>query len=131
VLYQLEDYNGALRFYEKAINNSPVKKDILFNARGATYEKLGLFDEAINGYDITLDLNPKSYTTYINRGILKTKKKKFEEAINDFTVAQSFSGMNGAGYYYRGLCRIGQLDEIRTSKEKHFVLDIKENQKIL
>jgi tetratricopeptide (TPR) repeat protein len=131
VLYQLEDYKSALYFYKKAIESIPVAKASLYNARGATYAKLGKPELAIADYDKTLSLTPDAYETYINRGILKTELQKYEGAIQDFTVAQSFAGMSGEGYYYRGLCRVGQLDAIRTSKEKHFVMDIKENQKLL
>lgn len=131
VLYQLEDYKSAAEFYEKAIEYAPVERATLFNARGATYAKLGKNELAIADYDKTLSITPDAYETYINRGILKTKMQKYEAAIQDFTVAQSFAGMSGEGYYYRGLCRVGQLDAIRGTKEKHLVMDIKKNNQLL
>lgn len=130
-LYQLEDYKGSLEYYDKAIEYAPVERATLFNARGATYAKLGKTEMAIADYDKTLDLTPDAYETFINRGILKAKMQKYEAAIQDFTVAQSFAGMSGEGYYYRGLCRVGQLDAIRGTKEKHYVMDIKANNKLL
>jgi len=130
-LYQLEDYKGALVYYDKAIEYAPVERANLFNARGATYEKLGKAEMALADYDKTLEMTPSAYETFINRGILKTKMQRYESAIQDFTVAQSFAGMSGEGYYYRGLCRVGQLDAIRGTKEKHYVMDIKKNNKLL
>lgn len=129
--FYAQDYRGALQDYNKAIANSSTEKYSLYNARGAVNEKLGNVEAAIKDYDEALTLNPKSYETYINRGILKTQLKRFDDAIDDFTVAQSFAGMNGAGYFYRGICRIGQRELIRTSKEGQTVEDLKSNQKLL
>jgi tetratricopeptide (TPR) repeat protein len=128
--FYLNDFNGALHDYSKAIESEP-NEYVLYNARGVVYQKLGDITNAIADYDKTLNLNPKAYEAYINRGILHTQLRQYDDAIGDFTVAQSFAGISGEGYYYRGLCRIGQLDAIRTSKEKHLVMDIKENNKLL
>ena len=130
-LYQLSDYKEALVFYTKAIENASTDQYSYYNGRGTTYEMLGDYNKAISDYDKALSLNPKSYQTFINRGILQTKAKRYNEAIKDFTVAQNFAGMNGVGYYYRGLCRIGKVNAIKSQKEKQFVMDLKESQQLL
>ncbi len=53
----------------------------LYNILGMAYAKIEKFDNAIENYQIALNLNPQYHLTFYNIGILYHEKKEFEKAI--------------------------------------------------
>lgn len=58
----------------------------IFN-RGFAFDKLRMYNDAINDYSKALDLDNKNAFAYYNRGISYDKKGDYDNAIIDFTSA--------------------------------------------
>lgn len=83
-----------LDLHEKAINDldHAIKIDKnfsnLYNSYGNILADLERFDEALEKYDLSLDIH-KTAEAYNNRGVLFYKKKKYDESLSDFNFAIS------------------------------------------
>ena len=63
------------------------KSSILFNLLGAVLANQKNFDEAIENYQKSIEINPKYAQAYNNLGIVFHKKNKIEEAIENYKKA--------------------------------------------
>ncbi|WP_130733604.1 sensor histidine kinase [Flavobacterium sp. J27] len=96
--------NLAITYFFKALKESRLKKDVVYEARimqnlGATYasDKILKLDSALFFYDKAMKVYEqkqlKEYISYIyiNRGVVFTKQKKYEKAIASFHKADTVS----------------------------------------
>jgi tetratricopeptide (TPR) repeat protein len=60
-----------------------------FNNRAIAKKKAGLLIEAVSDYTNALQLNPKLYRIYLNRGITYYELGNTVAACSDFTVARN------------------------------------------
>jgi len=76
-----EDPAKVITYIEKAIQDDPGNFS-LYHAKGAVYDKLNDFDNAITAYTKATELNPKFFDSYFNIGALYYNKgiKFLEEA---------------------------------------------------
>ena len=84
--HKLEDFQGAILDYEKAIGIKPFYPDA-YSYRGLAYHQLGNFGKAIEDYNKALELDPKNEGVYINRGIARISGKDVDGAIGDYEKA--------------------------------------------
>lgn len=70
------------RAYTQSKNNSEASGKL-----GYFYSLLNKEDSALKYYNITIEMNPEYYQTYINRGWQYRELGKIEEAIKDFSTA--------------------------------------------
>ena len=108
----------AIINYTKSIglnpnNNNP--ENFLYRAK--CKEALGNFTEAINDFNIAIDLDPKNANIYIARAILKNKLKDYSGAINDYNKAHDLNP-NAADGHYRSAYEL-----LERSAEKSEILD--------
>ena len=64
-------------------------RDAYFN-RGASYDSLKEFLNAVNDYTKVIEIDPKMSTAFLNRGGIFNELKKYENAIQDFTTTMIF-----------------------------------------
>ncbi|KAK9746745.1 Tetratricopeptide repeat [Popillia japonica] len=84
--YKLENWNDAIKFYQKAINLSPSdNKDLSVYHKNlaAAYLKLNKFDEAIEACDKSLELVPNDPKALFRRLQALENVERFEEAYRD------------------------------------------------
>lgn len=59
---------------------------------------------AMNDYAKAIELNPKNYTAYNNRGMCKRMSGNDSIAIEDFTMAIKLNPLYAEAYFNRGFC---------------------------
>lgn len=84
----ISDYSNALKF-----NNSGNAADFFFE-RGIAFYKKDEFDEAINDFTEVINLDPKSYGAYQNRGAAYAKQGKKDLAEADFKKERELKRVN-------------------------------------
>jgi len=85
------DYDGAIRIYNKALELNLEDADI-YNNCGLAYSKKGDYDRAIEDYNKAIELNPKDAAAYYNRGLAYKALGKQSETQRDFEKARLLSG---------------------------------------
>ena len=74
----------ALENYNKAIELKPTDVEYIVN-RGATYAKLGDFDNALASLTQAEQVNPNFQNIYLNRSVIYNRRYQFKEALADVT----------------------------------------------
>ncbi len=105
---------------EKCNENLNLKSDLsfLYNYRGLCKNNLGLYEEAIKDFDISIELNKKFKNSptainkdladaYYYKGLAKNNLKKYNEAIEDFEKSLKFEPAYWLVVYYNiGISKI-------------------------
>mgnify|MGYP001078324634 CR=1 FL=1 len=102
ILYDREDYDGAIAKYKKVIKLDPKDAWAYYN-RAFAYLYLGQLDRAIEDYDEVIKLDPKYALAYYNRGIAYSDLGQLERAIEDYDKAIELNPKYAAAYYNLGL----------------------------
>ena len=95
-------YGDAIKAYDKLEKEYGASSSINYR-RGKCYTKLGLYDAAIEEYNISMEDDP-ALADYIGRGDCYRLMGEFDKAIEDFTMAIEESPKLAFGYYRRGWC---------------------------
>lgn len=104
--YSVKDYTAALAQYDTTISQltnesgklkipdflviDDLFEDLLWRTlfkQGNSYYHLGRYSEAIESYDLALELNPNNARFYYNRGIARFSANQLEQALADFNKA--------------------------------------------
>lgn len=75
-------YSIAVSYFTKHLKSSEDYKAYI--NRGIAYSMMNQIELALNDYNKSIQLKPKSENSYYNRGIAYSKSGKLEEAIKDF-----------------------------------------------
>ena len=75
---------------------------IFYNNRGEVYLREGKFDEAIDGFNTAIELQPDLAVAYNNRGLAYVGKGEDEKGINDFNTAIELQPELAEAYNNRG-----------------------------
>jgi len=81
-----EDYVGALKHFDKAIEYNP-KDGASFNDRALCMMELGMIDDAFSYFNKGIKVEPDYATIYHNKGWLLNKIGRHAEAIDYFNKA--------------------------------------------
>ena len=65
--------------------------------------KFGKFNEAIEMYDKTIEVDPKYLDAYINKGVCLNQLKKCDEALKEYDKAIKINKNYPMAYYNKGL----------------------------
>jgi tetratricopeptide (TPR) repeat protein len=97
---------------------------ILYFYRGLNEESLQEYDEAFRYYIKVIDLRPTFFYTYIRRGRIFARKKRFNMAINDFNQSIELDSTHHAAYYERGTVyqEIGEYKKSIADYERAYYL---------
>jgi tetratricopeptide (TPR) repeat protein len=99
-----DDYQGALKEYDRAISIDPRYADA-YIGRGFIRYKLGERSNAAIDFSTAITLNPKSARGYNNRGNLYLEFKDWEYAIADFDRAIEIDANYADAYIGRGVAK--------------------------
>lgn len=115
VLNLLNNYDDALKCFDKAINLNP-DLERAYKGKGDVLRYMGRLEEAIKCYDKSLDVNSEYYLGFISKGNILADLKKFDKAINCFDKAIKIDPGNIAAFYNKGatLVEMKKLDDALT-----------------
>lgn len=88
--FENEDYKGALKTIEKAIELDSLDADF-YNLKALSLFKLEKFQESYNTYNKALSIFPERPYLYISRGNLFLTIQKYDYATLDFTKAMGLA----------------------------------------
>ncbi len=94
-LYRKEQYELALNYFDKAIENGYKYSDI-FSFRGHCSNYLGLYYDALEDFNKAINLNPQKgiASNYCMRSFIKDSIYDFEGSIADIKEAIRLSKLN-------------------------------------
>lgn len=107
--FQAGDYQGALGFYEQAIQIQPDFHQA-WNNRGEVFRVNGQYEDAIASYDKALQLNLKFFESWNNRGHALYALGRYEEAIYSFDNALEINRDLWPAWLGRGNCTVESGD---------------------
>ena len=107
------------------------KKKIKSNPSGSSYFELGVlyrennnFDDAINSFKKSIEMNPKHSMAFYELGIIHEQKKDFDEAIKNYTESLRIKE-NAEAFQNLGVCYLknGMLKEAYRNLTKAMMLN--------
>jgi protein O-mannosyl-transferase len=121
VYEQAGNYPVAVEQYKKATNLTVDKEQqaIDYTNLGSAYDQGGNYPEAYESYNHALQLNPKLFNAYFDRGLVLEREGKIEEAVADYQHSIELRP-TARGYLElsRALQRLNRISEAQTSYEK-------------
>ena len=99
--FEVANYEGAIRDYNKALALSPKEICLVYSMRGNAKRNLGDFDGAISDQNTALDFDPLYADGYFNRGIAKFKKGDFDGAIQDYSQVLKINPKDSDAFFNR------------------------------
>lgn len=96
-----EEYLAAINLLSEDIVKEP-KSNIPYYQRGLAYDKLNLFDKAIDDFTMSIKLEDKFSNAFYGRGIVYQKLQDLTNALSDFNAALKLDPHNTRVYCSRG-----------------------------
>ena len=84
--YVEKDYQGAIRFYDKAVEVNP-NNPIAFHQRGLAKGLLNDLGGALSDLDRAIELDPNYAQAFFNRGLIRIKVRNAIEGCKDLETA--------------------------------------------
>ncbi len=111
--HEMGQFPEAVRCYTASIALSPPRADVYlpYFARGLSFAKLELFEQAYADFDEALRQRPGALDPLINRGIARIVSKKYAEAVVDFDEALRIDSSLARVYLLRAQAREKLGDE--------------------
>ncbi len=94
IMFQIDESGGN----QNRLLTTNMLESQLYFYRAQAYQKLGADEQALNDYDIALDLE-RTPDYFIGRGLLHSKNKQYVLARQDFTRAISLDSTNHLAWY--------------------------------
>ncbi|HYV92058.1 MAG TPA: tetratricopeptide repeat protein [Chitinophagales bacterium] len=103
-LLSIENYTRSIR--QDSVEGSPDKKQtaIIHVNRGVALGNIGKTDEALNDFNVTINLDPENKYGHLNRAQFYASRGEQELALADLTSALKLDATNAEIYYLRGVC---------------------------
>jgi len=121
VYEQAGNYPVAVEQYKKAIDLTGDQEQLAtdYTNLGSAYDQGGKYPEAYESYNHALQLNPKLFNAYFDRGLVLEREGKIEEAVTDYQHSIELRP-TARGYLElsRALQRLNRISEAQTSYEK-------------
>lgn len=96
----------AIEELSDALSESGSDRELqskIFVNRGAAYQKLQRFNEAMEDYSSAIDLNSTNPNVYMYRGVIYYSQTDYMEAISDFDQVIEIDPQNPFAFYNRGM----------------------------
>jgi len=101
LLYELEEYDEALRFYQLGLDNlkqdTPVLFDVFKNVGNILVRK-GDFEGAEENYNKAYTINPDSDALLVNYGTLEIQRNNLDKALARFRAAVEVNSQNSRAW---------------------------------
>jgi len=113
-------------FFHANISRAQTEKQLTAKdwlKQGILMGKKGNFDQAIECFNRSLEINPRLDKAYQNRGIAWSKKGNFKRAIADFNMALEINPRNTAVSHYKRIALEDQKKEapaVKPNEELNF-----------
>jgi tetratricopeptide (TPR) repeat protein len=119
LLYEAEDWDGALAMFDRCLQQSPQDNRVLF-MQCNTLDELGRLDDAIASWDRAIEFKPDDHEAWYNRGNALHKLGRFDDAIASYDKAIEFQPDNDSAWYNRGVAlhKLGRFDDAIASYDK-------------
>ncbi len=98
----LSEGEGAIEAILAELGETLAVEHELHNVANDFY-RLGRFDEAIECYDLALEIDADLLETYFNRGLAHTRKREYERAERDLSKVIELDPKLGEAWFTRGL----------------------------
>jgi len=104
-------FNDAIALYSRILEITSEKMvcSLIYKHRGMAHFACSQYDEAIDDFTLSLELDAKSYKAAYYRGVVNSVLKKYSQAIDDFTQSLSINPYQpfclfrrGQAYYHIG-----------------------------
>jgi len=104
-------FSDAIALYSRILEITSEKNvcSLIYKHRGMAHFACSQYDEAINDFTFSLELDKKSYKAAYYRGVVHSVLKKYSHAIDDFTQSLSINPYQpfclfrrGQAYYHAG-----------------------------
>ena len=123
----LKNFEASVNDYTHVIQKDPhYNKDIYYELANSLSD-YGLEEEAIIHYNKSLEINPKLYCAYNNRGNAKSSLGMIKEALEDYTSAVAKDSKEHKKYIYvnkaRTLFDLNREEEAKIDYENALNLD--------
>ena len=116
VKYKEKDFDGAIKHYDKAIDQKPSHAQS-YNNRGLAKIGKEYFDAAIEDFNKAIHLKPDYDDPYRGRGDVRLKTQNLDGAIADFTEAIRLKPDDFEAYRGRGVAMLGKHNFDNAIKE--------------
>ncbi len=125
--YSQNNFEKAIRSYEKAFSKYPEDADVYYNL-GLAYNKQGEYEKAMKYFEKVINLNPESVDAFINLGIIYAKQGNYEKAISLFEKTLSIIPESIEANYNIGIVYStqGYYEKAMTFYEKVLNIDNKD-----
>ncbi len=117
-------YEEAIEKFTEAITEDP-ENPIFYYYRGATFEKTGDLDKAMEDYQKSVELKADFILPTANIGKIYAKKREHEKAIEFYKKAVELGDQDATNYYNYGVClmNLGKKEQAKEVLEKLISLD--------
>jgi len=118
----INDYEKALKDFQKCISNDPYYSDAWFYI-GVCYSKLNQYQKAIEAYKKAIEINPSHDRAFCNLGVSYGDLGRHQEAIEALKQSLFVNFDNAKAHYFLGVFyfKVGKkefaLDECRNLKK--------------
>ena len=97
-------YNNRVDCLElEGVKSQTSREAIHIYCIGMDYYEKGQYDQAIKSFTKSLEIDPKYFLAYLNRGDVYYEKGQYDLAITDLTKALEIDQKNFAAYHNRGV----------------------------
>ncbi|MCJ7727920.1 MAG: tetratricopeptide repeat protein [Actinobacteria bacterium] len=117
-------YEQAIGKFTEAISEAP-SNPIFYFYRGASFDKIGDTDKALEDYQKSVELKPDFALPIASIGKIYAKKKDFDNAIEFYKKAVELGDQDVITYYNYGVClmNLGKNTQAKDIFEKLISLD--------
>lgn len=113
----IEDFNRAIDLAQ-GVTDKKFENKIYVN-RGAAYQKLLSYEEALNDYSKAIKLDDSNPNVFVYRGYLYYQTEEYEKALSDFNVVIKIDSENPFAYYNLGMIYLKLNDEDKACDNFH------------
>ncbi len=114
----LEDYNGAINFLKKYIDQNPYS-ELAWHQLGIQYKKIQKFEEALEAFEYAIISDDRFVGAYVEKGILLEQKGNYLEAIENFLISTKLEDPTSFALLHIGLCYNKLGNDIEALKYLH------------
>jgi putative GTP pyrophosphokinase len=97
-------FEDAIQFYSSILEMQPDNSiaSLIYKHRGMANFAQSNYEDAVEDFSHSLELDPKSYKAAYYRGVVRSVEQHYAEAIDDFTLALTINPYQNFCLYRRG-----------------------------
>jgi putative GTP pyrophosphokinase len=120
-------FNEAIYYYSRILEIGPeiAVCSLVYKHRGMANFARSHYDEAIEDFSQSMNLDPRAYKSAYYRGLVRSVLQQYAEAIDDFSLSISINPYQHFCFYRRGQAyyHLGDLPQALSDCEAALILD--------